>query len=115
MNSLLRIVGHLMTDSDFADALSDDTEAGLSKNGYTLTGPQMTIASKIANSLRQGKLDDGIAAAQAQCPVWPCSQMSPTLQAVLGDMLVHEDFRLAMLADRANALAQRGYTLNQLE
>ena len=71
-NALTMVLGGVLVDGDFRDAMTEDIDEALETYGITLTGPQREAAGRMMESLGSGILDEPINTVGSECPNWPC-------------------------------------------
>lgn len=73
--SLLAIVGSIMIDEHFRDALKANPASALSRYGIILSRKEHEVLGKILASVRSDVLDGAFNLIRIECPQWPCDEM----------------------------------------
>lgn len=76
MKTLLHLLGGMLVDQGFREAMIADPEATLDAHNFGLSAHDKEIALHMVKSFDEDKLDDAIARVGAECPYWPCSDSS---------------------------------------
>ena len=86
-HTLLAVLGAMVMDGNFrrtltekgrdsARATTGDRQAALRERGFFLTRGESEGFARMVESFESGRLDDGCATFQRECPNWPCKDLT---------------------------------------